>query len=165
MIIAIIVICSSCEFASNFTKMNERGPYLVHRSRLLTSHPALASGSLLLQSLSQQVAVPTHCLVSEAHPGGAIHHLVPHHAWLLLSVIAFLLHTDHGPVHATQHSGCSILLLHHVGLLLRREVLLLPLAHYLWRPLARRCLHVRQVLPHGGGASRATHGSLMPLLG
>lgn len=154
------------KFHQNF-KINESGPYLVHRSRLLASHPALAPSSLLLQGLSQQVAVATHPLISEAHPGGAIHHLAPHHAWLLLSIIAFLLCTHHGPVHATHHSSCSILLLlHHVGLLLRREVLLLlPLAYHLRRPLARGCLHVRQVLPHGSRASWAAHGSLMPLLG
>ena len=144
----------------------KRSSYLVHRSRLLASHPGLAPSSRLLKGLSQQVAVATHPLIPKAHPGGAIHHLVPNHAWLLLSIISFLLRSHHGPVHATHHSSSSVLLLlHHVGLLLRGKMLLLPLAHHLWRPLAWRCLHVRQVLPHGGGTTWAAHGSLVPLLG
>ncbi|TNN51371.1 hypothetical protein EYF80_038408 [Liparis tanakae] len=148
------------------SKNQIKSSYLVHCSRLLASHPGLAPSSLLLKGLRQQVAVATHPLIPKAHPGGAVHHLAPEHACLLLSIIAFLLRSHHGPVHATHHSSCSVLLLlHHVGLLLRREVLLLPLAHHLRRTLARRCLHVRQVLPHGAGASWATHDSLVPLLG
>ena len=130
--------------------------YLIEGSRLLTSHPSLRTGYLLLlQRLCQQVASATHALVPKAHPGGAVHHLTPHHPRLLLgSIVALLLGSHHGPAHAAHHPSYRVLLLlllHHAGLLLGGQVLL--------RPLARGRLHVAQVLPHGGGPSWVAHGT------